>query len=674
MQTYDKLQNPEIAPEESLEELLNGLSEIYSKDELERIRGVFRQLKSRKAIEAKQIRPIVPIRKWLEDPYYIGGSVTTLFPYWKNAIIEIFESPVRINQVVLTGAQGVGKTTAAILIILRKIYELSCFENMARLFNLDSISRIAFAYLSVTKDQAMMSGFAKMTEWVDDIPYFRDVFKRRQGLDSMLVWPDERLFVTVGSSHNHFIGLDMIGAILDEANFREMAGTKDNEYNVNKKVLTLYSQMITRSQTRFVVNGVNYSLAILVSSTTHVGSFTEEVIKKSQNDPTTKIFSPALWDVKPQSYRGERFLVYAGGNNIEPFVINDLEGLSIILKAFGKEPIYDVPMDEVYNKLTTDVQQFIIKVPIEHKGVFELNITEGLQSLAGYSIASISKFFRNYTAYNEAVKSQLEHPFIREEITLSNTKNSFEDGYQPIEFYLKPGFKFKNPRARHVLHLDLALSGDAAGISMGHIEDWKPLYQRERTEHQIKYGEEPEYVATLPIVHMDFMLRINPPKKPNKISLPKIRDFIIYLKRVLGINIELVTADQFQSAQILQELAEFGIKTANLSVDRTVEPYFSLTNLIDEGRIKMYDYKPFETELFNLIFYAGAKKIDHPKDGSKDVSDSVAGTVYNLVKQADKSSGTQQDLLDLFVSGNRRDDVKPGVEEALKNLLGAILN
>ena len=46
------------------------------------------------------------------------------------------------------------------------------------------------------------------------------------GIDSALIWPEERMFVTVGSTHSHFIGLDMIGAILDEANFREQAATK----------------------------------------------------------------------------------------------------------------------------------------------------------------------------------------------------------------------------------------------------------------------------------------------------------------------------------------------------------------------------------------------------------------------------------------------------------------
>lgn len=639
-------------------ELLNNLKDIYSKEELEIIQNAYLQAKTLTKVEAKLIRPIVPIREWVNSPYYVGGSVNTLYDYWKSALIEVFESKVRINQVILTGAQGVGKTTFALLLILRKLYELSCYENVARLFNLDAISRIAFAYLSVTKDQAMNSGFAKLTEWLDDIPYFRENFKRKQGLDSALIWPEERLFVTVGSTHNHFIGLDMIGAILDEANFREMSASRDNDYNVNKKVLQLYSQVITRSQTRFIVNGENHSLTILVSSTTHEGSFTEEVIQSSRGYENTKVFSPALWDVKPEAYKGERFPVFAGGNSLEPFIIKSIDDINIVLATFAKPTLTYETIDrydnllELCETLPNDIKQYIIYVPVEHESVFSLNITEGLQSLAGYSVASMSKFFRSYSAYNAACKHNMTHPFIKDEIVLSNTVNSFEDGYQPIKFYLKPDITFPNPSAKHYLHLDLALSGDAAGISMAHISGWKPLYTKKLTDDQERFGDEIEYDSSLPIVTVDFMLRIVPPKKPNKISIPKIRDFIIYLKQALNVNIELVTADQFQSAQLLQELSEFGLKTANLSVDRTAEPYFTLADLIDEGRVQTYKYQIFEDELFGLVYFTGSKKIDHPKDGSKDVSDSVAGSVYNAIKSSDKSNMTNQVLLDAFIKAN----------------------
>lgn len=660
----------------SIEELLTNLKDIYSKDELDTIRNAWLQAKSLTKAEAKLIRPIVPIREWVNSPYYVGGSVNTLYPYWKQALIDVYEAPQRVNQLILTGAQGAGKTTFALLVILRRIYELSCYENVARLFNLDNISKLAFAYLSVTKDQAMNSGFSKLTEWIDDIPYFQEHFKRNPGIDSSIIWPDARVWVTVGSRHNHFIGLDMIGAILDEANFREMASaTKDNDYNVNQRVLNLYSQLMTRAQTRFVVGGTNYSLIILVSSTTHVGSFTESVISQYSQDPHTRIYSPALWDVKPKEYKKDRFLVFAGGNNVEPRVIKSMGDINLILQAYRKPMFDDGDLSTVYERLPNEIKPLILKVPEEHRSVFELNITEGLQSLAGYSVASISKFFSNKEAFDRSIKSYIEEPFTKQEIILSTTDNSFEDGYQPINFYLKPNFKFRNPSAPRFMHLDLALSNDSVGISMAHISGHKPLYQKQLTAHQEKYGDEIEYDSTLPIVGVDFMLRIKPPKKPHRISIPKIRDFIIYLKQVLGVNIALVTADQFQSAQLLQELSEFGIKTENLSVDRTPEPYNTLANMIDEGRFETYRHDYFEKELFGLISFSGGKKIDHPPKESKDVADSVAGSVYNTIKAADKSDTNESTLMDLFIKTNKSNkETKDYIEKALNDLTNILKN
>ena len=48
-----------------------------------------------------------------------------------------------------------------------------------------------------------------------------------------------------------------------------------------------------------------------------------------------------------------------------------------------------------------------------------------------------------------------------------------------------------------------------------------------------------------------------------------MRDFIVFLRNELGVKFEIITADQFQSAQLLQELGELGFNTGSLSVDRT---------------------------------------------------------------------------------------------------------
>ena len=59
--------------------------------------------------EAKLVRNIVPIESWLNEEFYSGPSSYQIYPYWKQAIIKVFNSPERINEVILGGSIGTGK-------------------------------------------------------------------------------------------------------------------------------------------------------------------------------------------------------------------------------------------------------------------------------------------------------------------------------------------------------------------------------------------------------------------------------------------------------------------------------------------------------------------------------------------------------------------------------------
>ena len=86
--------------------------------------------------EFEQVRPIVPIEEWINDDYYVGRDARKLYPFWKDLICEIFrDGKQNYNQVVLTGGIGTGKSTCGLYIVLRKLYELSCYENVAGLFD-----------------------------------------------------------------------------------------------------------------------------------------------------------------------------------------------------------------------------------------------------------------------------------------------------------------------------------------------------------------------------------------------------------------------------------------------------------------------------------------------------------------------------------------------------------
>ena len=169
--------------------------------------------------KAARLRKIVPIEEWINDTYYVGPDALSIYPYWKHHIINIFNSPVRINEVILTGGLGTGKTTIANIILLRKIYELSCYNNIPALFNLMTSSKIMLAYFNLNLGQALLTGYGQLKEMIDNCPYFQEHFSRNIKKDSEITWPQANMMVRFASGTQHTIGTNLIGSVLDEANF-----------------------------------------------------------------------------------------------------------------------------------------------------------------------------------------------------------------------------------------------------------------------------------------------------------------------------------------------------------------------------------------------------------------------------------------------------------------------
>lgn len=151
-------------------------------------------LKREESGKYEQIRDIVRIEEWINSDYYIGTDQKSIYPYWKDFIVDIFrdtrKDSEKINSVILSGSIGVGKSTVAELIMMRKMYELSCFKNINAMFNLMSKTNIMFLYFSVSQKQAERTGFGEFRSLVDSSPYFNENFLRNQRLSSLLVFPE----------------------------------------------------------------------------------------------------------------------------------------------------------------------------------------------------------------------------------------------------------------------------------------------------------------------------------------------------------------------------------------------------------------------------------------------------------------------------------------------------
>ncbi len=94
--------------------------------------------------------------------------------------------------------------------------------------------------------------------------------------------------------------------------------------------------------------------------------------------------------------------------------------------------------------------------------------------------------------------------------------------------------------------------------------------------------------------------------------------------------------DGWQSVDSRQQMQKAGYDVKELSVDKKPVPYNILKSTIMEGRLDIYPYEPFTSEVTQLRDYTHLKSvkpaIDHPPKGRKDVSDAVCGVTTRLME------------------------------------------
>lgn len=576
--------------------------------------------------ESEQIREIVPCKKWVSDDYYIGRDGNSkLYPFWKDLICDIFDGGQKYTTVVLTGGIGTGKSTCGLYILLRKLYELSCYKNIAGLFGMMSNSFTAFLYFSLTKFQAERTGYGQMRSIIDGIPYFNEHFCRNKYRNSTLDFPENvRMFY--GSSTGDMIGMNVISSILDEANFFGDSSGSDVNYG---DVAKLHDSIMSRQSSRYTKNGVNHSLSVVISSSTFQSSYTQQLYEKSLTDPSIKYARARLWDIKPKgTYSDETFFVFAGNDKFDPFIIDSTSTLCVKL-GISLDPSLSVK--EAVARLSQEYRLLIDEVPIDFFNIYNSNIIQGLQDFSGLSVASTGKLFSSRSTFESCIDETIQPLFSKHEFTVE-TMN--DDPSNCIQYYLN-GIEFPHKECPRYLHIDIGVSTDAYGLACCY-----------KNGSKIVDGvETPEF-------YYDFALRIVPPPAPKRVSIARCHEFIKYMRDVLGLRIGLVTFDQFQSMASRQYLEEIGIPVAYQSVDKTDTQYLYFVDCMYKNCVHFSkDFADMiHKELFDLIWYRSKRKIDHPLDtkhgGTKDIMDGVVGALYNA-KTTKEAVYDPSDILNL---------------------------
>ena len=348
-----------------------------------------------------------------------------------------------------------GKTTCANAMMLRRIYELSCYDNIAALFNLIPTDVLLIAYFNVDLQQAELTGFGQLRRMIDNSPYFSENYPRDTKVNSMIKFTKSNLMIRFASNENHTIGTQLIGAILDEANFMKGDGAiaSQKAQEVHSKAADLYTQIRQRSKSRFIIDEINWSLSILVSSTMYDSSFTKQREAQILGDKNALVFNEKIWNVKKEgTYSKEMFYLFLGNADLDPFVIDDLNDMQAIWDSFGLQRVSGTTIKEECEALPAIIKQRVMKIPMTFYQDFKDNLIKSIQNIAGEPVAGEGRLFTSKELFKQALYQPEERCFTKDEVIISTKDNT------RLEDYINPRWQPENPERKRYLHADQAVS------------------------------------------------------------------------------------------------------------------------------------------------------------------------------------------------------------------------
>ena len=223
---------------------------------------------------------------------------------------------------------------------------------------------------------------------------------------------------------------------------------------------------------------------------------------------------------------------------------------------------------------------------------FYTDVTDALSRFACMPPDATDAFFKNRAVIEKAFDG------IKQGV---DSYGRFDDDFLP------------DPDKFYYVHVDLAQKHDHCAVAMSHVAGWVTM----------KIGD--KYKEAAPKITVD-AVRYWTPTASKSVDFTEVKDYILSL-RSRGFNLKLVTFDRWNSHDMMQQLKANGINSELLSVAKKHYEDMSLT--LTEERLHGPRIQLLIDELLQLRIVKD--KVDHPRKGSKDLSDAVCGAVYNAI-------------------------------------------
>lgn len=512
-------------------------------------------------------------RVYFEETYKLLAEHSGI-EYWEEQL------PVK-NIITLEWGKGSGKDHICRIASLRVAYLLLCLHSPQRYFKMPEQDSIHLLNIAVNAAQAERAFFTPLKQAVR-----RGWFagKARVSRDT-IIYKKNIIAISGHSDAESQEGLNIMLGIADEIDaFREqseMVGLGNRKREASTSAESILKMLKGSASTRFPKTYKR----VAISYPRYIGSTIQQQLAEAKLDIET--------------YGDENSIYYYSG----PYATWDVNP-----RISGKE----------------DFISDYRKDPIEAASMYECRPAR-----------AVDGYFKNMAAVKAAVDSDYQPITVEYKYEpLLSDKTGNTTMVWNAEFTISPDFK-PVQGARYAMHGDLAIKGDRAGIAMSHIV----RYIDTTVESVDSDGRRTLSNVRKPIIRNDFTIAFEADiaaVPPREIQIRWAGELAFKLID-LGFHIVLYSFDQFQSADLMQQLNDHGIETDRISADINENPYKSLRDVAYDGRLHMPDNELLFDELERLN-RLGNGKVDHPPGGSKDLADALACSVVGAISSMGEES------------------------------------
>ena len=109
------------------------------------------------------------------DSYYLGETNRNgeaVYPFWKETLRNIFNAGNQYNEIILSGATRIGKSSTATVIAAYMLYKLMLYRDPHEFFGKKQVSKFTIAFANLTKELALGVAYREYNDTLRNSEWF----------------------------------------------------------------------------------------------------------------------------------------------------------------------------------------------------------------------------------------------------------------------------------------------------------------------------------------------------------------------------------------------------------------------------------------------------------------------------------------------------------------------